>query len=36
MANVELACGDYRIVSLMSLEAADELGLAPAYRLWQS
>ena len=29
MAKVELACGDYRIVSLMSREAADELGLAP-------
>jgi len=27
MAKVELACGDYRIVSLMSREAADELGL---------
>jgi molybdopterin-binding protein len=29
MAQVELSCGDYRIVSLMSREAADELGLAP-------
>lgn len=29
MAQVELACGDYRIVSLMSREAADELGLEP-------
>ncbi|MGA8257391.1 MAG: TOBE domain-containing protein [Nocardioides sp.] len=29
MAKVELACGDYRIVSLMSREAADDLGLAP-------
>jgi molybdopterin-binding protein len=29
MAQVELACGPYRIVSLMSREAADELGLAP-------
>jgi molybdopterin-binding protein len=36
MAEVELACGDYRIVSLMSREAADELGLASAYRLWRS
>lgn len=27
MAQVELACGDFRIVSLMSREAADELGL---------
>jgi molybdopterin-binding protein len=29
MAQVELSCGDYRIVSLMSREAADELALAP-------
>jgi len=29
MAQVEMACGPYRIVSLMSREAADELGLAP-------
>jgi molybdopterin-binding protein len=29
MAKVEMACGDYRIVSLMSREAADELELAP-------
>lgn len=29
MAKVELACGDYRIVSLLSREAADELGLEP-------
>ena len=29
MAQVELVCGPYRIVSLMSTEAADELGLAP-------
>ena len=29
MAKVEMACGDYRIVSLMSREAADELGLEP-------
>jgi molybdopterin-binding protein len=27
MAQVEMACGDYRIVSLMSRDAADELGL---------
>ena len=27
MAQVELVCGPYRIVSLMSAEAADELGL---------
>jgi molybdopterin-binding protein len=29
MAKVELACGDYRIVSLMSREAAEEMELAP-------
>jgi molybdopterin-binding protein len=29
MAQVELQCGPYRIVSLMSREAADELELAP-------
>ncbi|MGI8522512.1 MAG: TOBE domain-containing protein [Nocardioides sp.] len=29
MAKVELACGDFRIVSLMSREAADDLGLEP-------
>jgi molybdopterin-binding protein len=29
MAKVELACGDYRIVSLMSREAADDMQLAP-------
>lgn len=29
MAQVELACGPFRVVSLMSREAADELGLAP-------
>jgi len=29
MAQVELACGPYRIVSLMSREAADDLGLRP-------
>lgn len=29
MAQVELACGEYRLVSLMSREAADELGLEP-------
>ena len=27
MAQVELACGDYRIVSLLSAEAVEELGL---------
>jgi molybdopterin-binding protein len=29
MAQVELQCGQYRVVSLMSREAADELGLEP-------
>jgi molybdopterin-binding protein len=29
MAQVEMVCGPYRIVSLMSSEAADDLGLAP-------
>src|SRR3954451_13938583 len=29
MAQVELACGPFRVVSLMSREAADELELAP-------
>jgi molybdopterin-binding protein len=29
MAQVELVCGPYRVVSLMSAEAAEELGLAP-------
>jgi molybdopterin-binding protein len=32
MAQVELICGPYRMVSLMSSEAADELGLAPGVR----
>jgi molybdopterin-binding protein len=32
MAQVELACGDYRIVSLMSRDAADELGLEVGVR----
>ena len=32
MAQVEMACGPYRIVSLMSREAADELGLEPGAR----
>lgn len=27
MAKVEIACGEFRIVSLMSREAADDLGL---------
>lgn len=29
MAQVDLQCGRYRLVSLMSREAADELGLEP-------
>jgi molybdopterin-binding protein len=29
MAQVELACGPYRVVSLMSREAAEELDLRP-------
>jgi molybdopterin-binding protein len=29
MAQVELCCGPYRIVSLLSREAADDLGLEP-------
>ena len=32
MAQVELACGPFRVVSLMSREAADELGLRPGVR----
>jgi molybdopterin-binding protein len=29
MAQVDLACGPYRVVSLMSREAVDDLGLKP-------
>ena len=29
MAQVDIACGPYRVVSLMSAEAADDLGLKP-------
>lgn len=29
MAKVDLVCGPHRVVSLMSREAADDLGLAP-------
>src|SRR4051812_30472484 len=32
MAQVELICGHYRLVSLMSSEAAEELGLEPGVR----
>ncbi len=32
MAQVEMICGPYRLVSLMSSEAAEELGLEPGVR----
>ena len=32
MAQVDLQCGPFRVVSLMSSEAADELGLEPGLR----
>jgi molybdopterin-binding protein len=32
MAQVEMQCGPYRVVSLMSREAADELDLQPGVR----
>ncbi len=32
MAQVEMICGPYRMVSLMSSEAANELGLEPGVR----
>jgi molybdopterin-binding protein len=32
MAQVEVTCGSYRMVSLMSAEAATELGLEPGVR----
>lgn len=32
MAQVEMVCGDQRIVSLMSSDAAEELGLEPGVR----
>lgn len=32
MAQVDLICGPFRMVSLMSSEAADELGLEPGVR----
>jgi molybdopterin-binding protein len=34
MAQVDLACGPYRIVSLMSREAADDLDLQPGMAAW--
>ncbi len=33
MAQVDMICGPYRLVSLMSSEAADELGLEPGSRI---
>ncbi|WP_295659044.1 molybdopterin-binding protein [uncultured Nocardioides sp.] len=36
MAQVELVCGPYRIVSLMSSDAATELGLEPGVRAFAS
>ena len=36
MAQVELVCGPYRMVSLMSTDAADELGLEPGVRAFAS
>jgi molybdopterin-binding protein len=33
MAQVEMICGPYRMVSLMSSEAAEELGLEPGVRV---
>ncbi len=32
MAQIEMVCGHYRVVSLMSAEAAAELGLEPGVR----
>lgn len=32
MAQIEMVCGPYRLVSLMSAEAADDLGLEPGVR----
>jgi len=32
MAQVEMICGPHRVVSLMSTDAADELGLEPGVR----
>ena len=36
MAQVEMTCGPYRIVSLVSREAVDDLGLAPGSLAWAS
>ena len=34
MAQVELCCGPYRVVSLISREAADDLALEPGSLAW--
>lgn len=34
MAQVELTCGPYRVVSLISREAADDLALEPGSLVW--
>ncbi len=36
MAQVEMTCGPYRIVSLISREAVDALGLEPGSIAWAS
>ncbi len=36
MAQVELVCGPHRVVSLMSTEAAEELGLEPGVHAYAS
>jgi molybdopterin-binding protein len=36
MAQVEVACGPYRVVSLISREAADDLALEPGSLVWAS
>lgn len=36
MAQVEMSCGPYRIVSLISREAADDLELEPGTLAWAS
>ncbi len=36
MAQVELCCGPYRVVSLISREAADDLALEPGSLAWAS
>lgn len=34
MAQVEMSCGPYRVVSIISSEAADDLALEPGSRAW--